>query len=231
MLTLLAGSALAQTTAPAPTPAKPAIHHSLPRRPLTACPALVAPKLPAAIPAVTGKFQSAYALNYIDTKVGTGALAPATGFFTVHYTGYLASDGKKFDSSLDRGEPITFPVGQHRVIPGWDTGFAGMHIGGKRRLFIPYELAYGETGRPPVIPAKSELIFDVELISVSDKAPEPKGPKPPVPPAAVPVKPHMEPDKAVPAPPPADHGTPQAAPAAPPPPTDHGTPQGAPAKQ
>ena len=130
--------------------------------------------LPKNIPVVHGIVKTAYSLKYEDYKVGTGAVAPATGYFTVHYTGWLASDGKKFDSSVDRGEPITFPVGGHRVIPGWDTGFAGMRIGGKRRLFIPYQLAYGEQGRPPVIPAKSDLIFDVELISVSDKPPAPK---------------------------------------------------------
>jgi peptidylprolyl isomerase len=96
----------------------------------------------------------------------------------VHYTGYLAADGTKFDSSLDRGEPISFPYGQHRVIQGWDTGFEGMHIGGKRRLFIPYQLAYGETGKPPVIPAKSTLVFDVELIGQSDEQPKPPAPKP-----------------------------------------------------
>ena len=124
---------------------------------------------------------TAYALKYIDTKIGTGDLAMINKFYTVHYTGWLAADGKKFDSSVDRGAPITFPVGAHRVIPGWDTGFAGMHIGGKRRLFIPYQLAYGETGHPPVIPAKADLIFDVELISISDKPPTP--PRPPTPPA------------------------------------------------
>jgi peptidylprolyl isomerase len=124
---------------------------------------------------VKGLPRTMYALKYIDIKVGTGELAPATGIFTVHYTGWLAADGKKFDSSVDRGEPAKFPVGAHRVIVGWDTGFAGMRVGGKRRLLIPYQLAYGETGRPPVIPAKANLIFDVELIAV---APLPQGPPP-----------------------------------------------------
>ncbi|MGH9596666.1 MAG: FKBP-type peptidyl-prolyl cis-trans isomerase, partial [Edaphobacter sp.] len=101
-------------------------------------------------------------------------------WYTVRYTGWL-TDGTKFDSSYDHpgGEPITFPQGAHRVIPGWDTGFQGMHIGGKRRLFIPYQLAYGEAGRPPHIPAKSDLIFDIELVSVSDNPPAP--PTPPTP--------------------------------------------------
>jgi peptidylprolyl isomerase len=121
---------------------------------------------------------STFSLGYIDTLVGSGPLAQQGKWYTVHYTGYLASDGTKFDSSLDRGEPISFPYGQHRVIQGWDTGFEGMHIGGKRRLFIPYQLAYGEAGKPPVIPAKSMLVFDVELIGQSDEQPKPPAPKP-----------------------------------------------------
>ncbi|MFC6647301.1 FKBP-type peptidyl-prolyl cis-trans isomerase [Granulicella cerasi] len=112
-------------------------------------------------------------LVYIDTKIGTGELALPNKWYTVHYTGYLP-DGTKFDSSVDRGEPISFPYGQHRVIQGWDTGFEGMHVGGKRRLFVPYPLAYGDQGHPPVIPAKAELIFDVELVAQSDDQPKPK---------------------------------------------------------
>ncbi len=100
-------------------------------------------------------------------------------FYTVRYTGWLP-DGTKFDSSYDHpgGEPITFPYGAHRVIIGWDTGFEGMRIGGKRRLFVPYQLAYGEMGRPPQIPAKSNLIFDVELVALSDAPPSSPGAKP-----------------------------------------------------
>jgi len=127
-----------------------------------------------------------YSLGFIDTKVGTGDLVQPGKFLSVKYTGYLA-DGTKFDSSYDHpgADPIDFPYGQHRVIPGWDTGFEGMRIGGKRRLFIPYELAYGEAGRPPVIPAKAELIFDLEVVAQNDKQPAPKtppaAPKPPTP--------------------------------------------------
>jgi peptidylprolyl isomerase len=94
----------------------------------------------------------------------------------VHYTGWL-TDGKKFDSSRDTAsggkprEPISFPQGSRRVIAGWDLGFEGVKVGGRRRLFIPYQLAYGEAGRPPVIPPKSELIFDVELMAVADTLP------------------------------------------------------------
>jgi peptidylprolyl isomerase len=122
---------------------------------------------------------TAYALRYIDIKTGTGELAEPNKFYTVHYTGWLASDGTKFDSSVDRGTPFTFLAGAHRVIPGWDTGFEGMHVGGKRRLFIPYQLAYGENGRG-AIPPKADLIFDIELLSVSDTPPAP--PMPPSPP-------------------------------------------------
>jgi peptidylprolyl isomerase len=119
--------------------------------------------------------KATYSLIYVDTKLGTGALALPGKFYTVHYTGYLP-DGTKFDSSVDRGEPISFPYGKHRVIQGWDTAFEGMHIGGKRRLFIPYQLGYGDAGRPPVIPAKSELIFDVEFIAQGDDMPKPVAP-------------------------------------------------------
>jgi len=130
--------------------------------------------------------KTTYSLTYVDTVIGTGALAQPGKFYTVHYTGYLP-DGTKFDSSVDRGEPITFPYGKHRVIQGWDTGFEGMHIGGKRRLFIPYQLGYGEAGRLPVIPAKAELIFDVEFVAQGDDMPKPKNP--PTPMAHPPVTP------------------------------------------
>jgi peptidylprolyl isomerase len=115
---------------------------------------------------------SSFSLDYVDIKVGTGELAAPHKWYSIHYTGYLV-DGTKFDSSLDRGEPIAIPYGGHKVIPGWDTGFDGMRVGGKRRLFIPYQLAYGATDHGP-IPAKSELIFDVELVSQSDTEPAPK---------------------------------------------------------
>ena len=135
---------------------------------------LVSPELRASL---AGE-KTTYSLDYIDTVIGTGALAQPKKYYTVHYTGYLA-DGTKFDSSVDRGEPITFPYGQRRVIPGWDTGFEGMRVGGKRRLYIPYELAYGEAGRPPVIPAKAELVFDVEFVAQGEEMPKPKTPATP----------------------------------------------------
>jgi peptidylprolyl isomerase len=86
----------------------------------------------------------------------------------VHYTGWLKSDQTKFDSSLDRKQPFTFQLGRMQVIKGWDEGVAGMKPGGKRRLTIPFALAYGEKGRPPVIPPKADLVFDVELLRVLD---------------------------------------------------------------
>jgi peptidylprolyl isomerase len=164
------------------------------RRTAATCPAAdPAPTVPPNLPPATGKVQSAFALRYIDVKPGDGPEAQPGQFYTVHYTGWLASDGTKFDSSLDRNEPITFPQGAHRVIPGWDEGFAGMHVGGKRRIFIPYQLAYGERGRPPVIPPKSDLIFDMELISASDNPPEPPPPLPvPAEPATPPPAPQPQ---------------------------------------
>ncbi len=152
-----------------------------------------------------------YSLDYVDTETGKGDLARQGKWLTVHYTGYLAMDGTKFDSSKDRGQPISFPYGAHQVIQGWDTGFEGMRIGGKRRLYIPYELAYGEAGKGP-IPAKSELIFDVELISQSDTRPTPPpGTRPVMPPAG---RPGMPPNGAAPRTPPP--GTPPTGAANPP---------------
>jgi FKBP-type peptidyl-prolyl cis-trans isomerase len=100
-----------------------------------------------------------------DTQVGTGAEAVAGKTVTVHYTGTL-QDGKKFDSSLDRGQPFRFQLGAGQVISGWDKGIVGMKVGGKRKLSIPSDMAYGESGRPPVIPPNSPLFFDVELLNV-----------------------------------------------------------------
>jgi len=114
-----------------------------------------------------GQSTETFSLDFVDSKVGAGALVEPHKCLSVRYTGYLA-DGTKFDSSRDRGDqPIEFLYGAHQVIPGWDTGFEGMHMGGERRLFIPWQLAYGENGRGP-IPPKAELIFDVEAVSQSD---------------------------------------------------------------
>jgi hypothetical protein len=117
-------------------------------------------------PNVQGAPAPLFTLRYIDTAVGSGVPAAPGKRYTVHYTGYLRN-GMKFDSSLDRDEPLTFVQGRRQVIAGWDLGFEGMLAGGKRRLFIPYQLAYGEAASGP-IPPKSDLIFDVELLNVED---------------------------------------------------------------
>ena len=100
-----------------------------------------------------------------DLKAGTGTEAVAGKNVTVHYVGTL-TDGKKFDSSRDRGEGFTFRLGAGQVIQGWDKGVAGMKIGGLRKLTIPADLGYGARGFPPVIPPNSTLVFEVELLSV-----------------------------------------------------------------
>src|SRR5579862_6863688 len=108
-------------------------------------------------------------LKIIDTQVGTGA-SPKTGQTCVmHYTGWLyenGTKGKKFDSSVDRGQPFEFAIGTGHVIKGWDEGVATMKVGGKRTLIIPPELGYGARGAGGVIPPNATLIFDVELLAV-----------------------------------------------------------------
>jgi peptidylprolyl isomerase len=191
LILLLATGAVvsvAQTTAKTTT-AKPAN-----TRPVTAAAGV---RLPPGVPAVHGTVKTAFSLRYEEIKIGTGKEAEPNKIYKVHYTGWLASDGRKFDSSYDRrapvagadgkpemgadgkpklGEPlpISVPQGFGRVIPGFDQGFNGMRIGGKRRLFIPWQLAYGMRGRPgpdaanPGIPPKADLIFDIELVAVDD---------------------------------------------------------------
>jgi len=112
-----------------------------------------------------GAKETASGLMYVIQTEGTGA-TPAQGqTVSVHYTGTLV-DGTKFDSSYDRQQPFEFSIGQGRVIKGWDEGIMLLKKGGKAKLIIPYQLAYGEQGHPPVIPAKATLIFDVELVDV-----------------------------------------------------------------
>jgi len=104
-------------------------------------------------------------LEYWDIKAGTGDTAVAGKPVRVHYTGWL-TNGTKFDSSVDRGQPFSFPLGAGRVIKGWDEGVAGMKVGGKRQLRIPPELGYGPRGAGGVIPPNATLVFDVELVEV-----------------------------------------------------------------
>jgi peptidylprolyl isomerase len=230
LLAIVTTAANAQTTAT--KPATTTTHRA----------ASAATTTPPNIPKVVGIPRTIYALKYIDTKIGTGPLAEPSilgtsmanskiKWYSVRYTGWL-TNGTKFDSSYDHpgGEPIDFPAGAHRVIPGWDTGFQGMHVGGKRRLFIPYQLAYGEAGKPPVIPAKSDLIFDIELVSVSDNPPAPK--TPPAPPAN-PANPSDKPADTTPNPatPPNPSTPPAPKPPTTPPPTDPTKPETTPHPQ
>ena len=106
-------------------------------------------------------------LKYSDIKTGSGQTAKSGDLVSVHYTGWL-TDGKRFDSSVLRQKPFSFPLGQGRVIAGWDEGVAGMQIGGIRQLVIPPELGYGERGAGGAIPAGATLIFEVELIEISN---------------------------------------------------------------
>jgi peptidylprolyl isomerase len=108
-------------------------------------------------------------LKIIDVKVGAGPSPKPGQTCVMNYTGWLyenGNKGKKFDSSLDRNQPFSFPIGQHQVIAGWDEGVATMKVGGKRTLIIPPELGYGARGAGGVIPPNATLIFDVELLGV-----------------------------------------------------------------
>lgn len=109
--------------------------------------------------------KTADGLQYWDIKTGAGPAAEKGQTVKVHYTGWL-TNGKKFDSSVDRGQPFIFHLGAGQVIKGWDEGVAGMKVGGKRQLRIPPELGYGSRGAPGAIPPNATLIFDVELLAV-----------------------------------------------------------------
>lgn len=108
---------------------------------------------------------TASGLKYVDLEAGTGAVVQAGQTVQVHYTGWLMN-GTRFDSSRDRGQPFTFPLGAGRVIRGWDEGVAGMRIGGKRLLTIPPDLGYGAQGAGGVIPPNATLKFEVELLGL-----------------------------------------------------------------
>lgn len=179
---LIAGTTLAAQTTTTPTVKKPAttvkkttatpqkLRPTSPTKPMPIDPkATEGIAAVGTMPAATGAPADLFTLRFIDLKVGDGEEARVSTppsnvvFYTVNYTGWT-TDGTKFDSSLDRNEPIVFPIGLKRVITGWDVGFQGMRVGGKRRLIIPWQLAYGAIGHPPVIPAKADLIFDIELV-------------------------------------------------------------------
>ncbi len=104
-------------------------------------------------------------LQMEDLVVGTGPEAKKGQTVSVHYTGWL-TDGKKFDSSKDHGQPFSFALGRGQVIQGWDEGVVGMKVGGKRKLTLPPELGYGARGAPPEIPPNATLVFEVELLAV-----------------------------------------------------------------
>jgi len=120
----------------------------------------------------TDKMEVITELQITDVVQGEGATANAGQQVVVHYTGWLydpsqpESKGEKFDSSVDRGDPFVFPLGAGRVIRGWDEGFAGMQIGGKRILIIPPDMAYGDRGAGGVIPPNATLIFEVDLLEI-----------------------------------------------------------------
>jgi peptidylprolyl isomerase len=211
MLLVMAGAVAAGAQTPA-KPAAPAAAKAKPATTAakTTATATAADKLPAGIPPVAGAKKIAFSLRYQDIKIGAGSEAVPNKMYKVNYTGWLGNngrddDGKKFDSSADHRAPVTdkdgkpvmdadgkpklgdpapiaFPQGFGRVIPGWDQGFGGMRIGGKRRLFIPWQLAYGAAGRAgpdpdhPVIPSKADLIFDVELVEITDMPTPPNHP-------------------------------------------------------
>ncbi len=121
--------------------------------------------LPSPTPTPSGTISGNMELKIEDEKIGTGAEAVAGKKITVDYSGTLL-DGTKFDSSYDRGVPFVFNLGAGEVIAGWDKGFAGMKVGGKRKLTIPPDLGYGATGAGAAIPPNATLIFEVELLKV-----------------------------------------------------------------
>jgi peptidylprolyl isomerase len=210
LILLMAASTLAATAQTAAKPAAPSAATAKPAATATkSATATTGTSLPPGIPKVRGIVKTAFtaSLRYQDYVIGTGADALPNKLYKVQYTGYRAADGVKFDSSYDHPrppvkdkdgkpvlgddgkpklgdpQPMPFAQGQGRTIPGFDMGFVGMKVGGKRRLFIPYQLAYGSREIPdhglehPGIPAKSDLIFDVELVDVSElPAPPQRGP-------------------------------------------------------
>ncbi|WP_058187882.1 FKBP-type peptidyl-prolyl cis-trans isomerase [Terracidiphilus gabretensis] len=203
LVTAAAFAAILPAQAPtASKPAAPAAHAST-----TSTAAAGAIKLPPGVPPARGIVKTALALKYQDTKLGTGPLGQDKQIWHVKYTGWRAADGVKFDAwddhpqpalgpdgkpvmgpdgkpKMGAAQPMEFPHGVGRMIPGFDLAIEGMHVGGKRRIFIPWALAYGYRAIPdrgaehPGIPAKSDLIFDVELVGVSEIPAPPPSPMP-----------------------------------------------------
>lgn len=132
---------------------------------LALVPAACTPPPPPAAAAEAPPPKPAGTLEKTDVVVGTGAEAKKGSAVSVHYVGKLV-DGTVFDSSVDRGQPFTFIIGEGKVIRGWDEGVVGMKVGGKRKLVVPPHLGYGEAGSPPTIPGGATLHFDVELLHV-----------------------------------------------------------------
>jgi len=130
---------------------------------------LLASPHPARAQLLDKEFITQTGLKFIDRKIGTGAVPKSGNRCVMHYTGLLyngGQKGEKFDSSVDRGEPFTFTIGQGQVIQGWDEGVATMKAGGKRTLIIPPNLGYGAAGAGSAIPPNATLLFDVELLEV-----------------------------------------------------------------
>jgi len=205
LILLMAASAMAVSAQTTPKPAAPAAAAKPAATATKSATAAVKPH-PGGPPVVKSIPRVAFSLRYQEIKIGTGALAEPNKLYKVHYTGWRAADGVKFDSSYDHPgpplkdkdgkpvlgddgkpktdtpQPMPFPQGVGRAIPGFDQGFAGMKVGGKRRLLIPWQLAYGTREIPargddhPGIPAKSDLIFDVELIDMTDMPAQPARP-------------------------------------------------------
>jgi peptidylprolyl isomerase len=225
---LMAASAVA---ASAQTPASPAVAKPAEAKPTAAADTSANPEdipahladirckpfktcvldVPPGIPPANVNLETAFTLHYQDIEIGAGAVAEPGDRYTFHYTGWIAADGTKFDSTYDHRrvvmdkdgkpakdangknklgppEPFSFTEGEGRVIPGLDLGIEGMRVGGKRRIVIPYQLAYGARGRRgpnaahPGVPPKADLIFDVDLLEVTDE----NSPKQPLPSANAP---------------------------------------------